>query len=456
MGCVRVGAGLRHIIAVTGAAAALFLGIQSASALPLYARQTGQQCAACHNGFPELTPYGRLFKLNGYTFGGGQSDLPPLSVMLIPSYTHTEVGQNSPAEPSGAAKHYGPNNNFAIPQSGSLFYGGVISSDLGIGAFGQVTYNHLSRSFAWDNTDIRWAKSTQLGGETVFGLSLNNNPSLTDLWNSTPAWRYTPWVASGLAPAPPMPTMIESGFTQQVVGLNAYTMWNRLVYAEIGAYSTLTKGTDSALGVNPTPTSSIKGLAPYWRLAFQPQWGRSSFEIGTFGMAAMINPGRVTGFGTDHKTDIGFDTQYQFLTDQHSISAQASWITENQNLTSSQAQGLTTNSNNHLRSLNFKTTYYYDQTYGATLGYFRIDGSGDALVYASNRTFSPNTTGWIAELDYIPFNHGGPDIWPWLNMKIGLQYIAYVKYNGAYSNYDSSGRKASDNNTLFLFDWITF
>ena len=54
-----------------GATAALVLGVTTAlpaQAVPLYARQTGQQCAACHNGFPELTPYGRLFKLNGYTF----------------------------------------------------------------------------------------------------------------------------------------------------------------------------------------------------------------------------------------------------------------------------------------------------------------------------------------------------------------------------------------------------
>jgi len=41
-------------------------------------------------------------------------------------------------------------------------------------------------------------------------------------------------------------------------------------------------------------------------------------------------PRRVTGFGTDHKTDIGFDAQYQFLADHDSVSVQASWITENQ------------------------------------------------------------------------------------------------------------------------------
>ena len=35
--------------------------------MPAFARQTGQECIACHVSFPELTPYGRYFKLTGYT-----------------------------------------------------------------------------------------------------------------------------------------------------------------------------------------------------------------------------------------------------------------------------------------------------------------------------------------------------------------------------------------------------
>ena len=49
-------------------AAVCIVGARPVQALPSYARQTGQQCAACHNGFPELTPYGRQFKLNGYVW----------------------------------------------------------------------------------------------------------------------------------------------------------------------------------------------------------------------------------------------------------------------------------------------------------------------------------------------------------------------------------------------------
>src|SRR6516225_4598804 len=74
------------------AAAVCLVGIRPVQALPSYARQTGQQCAACHNGFPELTPYGRQFKLNGYTWTGGTSNLPPIAAMAIPTFTNVRKG----------------------------------------------------------------------------------------------------------------------------------------------------------------------------------------------------------------------------------------------------------------------------------------------------------------------------------------------------------------------------
>src|SRR5450631_1962221 len=50
-----------------------------AQALPSFARQTGQPCGTCHTDFPALTPYGRRFKLLGYTSGGGEFRTTPFS-----------------------------------------------------------------------------------------------------------------------------------------------------------------------------------------------------------------------------------------------------------------------------------------------------------------------------------------------------------------------------------------
>jgi hypothetical protein len=287
-------------------------------------------------------------------------------------------------------------------------------------------------------------------------VSLNNNPTVNDVWNSTPAWGY-PYLASSLTPSPAAHTLIEGGLAQQVLGLNPYLYWNRLVYAEIGAYRTLGPWSLSALGVPPGGTSAIDAAAPSWRLALEPAWGNNTWEVGTFGMAASLVPQRMLGTGTDHLTDVGVDTQYQFLGARDSFSVQARYIFENQNLSASQALGLSANGHNHLRSFNLKGTYYYNQTVGLTAGYFNLQGTGDPLLYgavaAGNK---PNTNGYTLELDYIPFNYGGPSWWPWLNMKLGLQYVHYNRFNGAISNYDGAGRNASANDTLFAFTWFAF
>ena len=269
---------------------ALLLAAPQAWALPSYARQTGQQCAACHNGFPELTPYGRLFKLNGYTFGGGQSNVPPIAAMVIPTFTHTDSG-----EPGNNA-HYGANDNADIATT-SLFYGGAIAPHLG--AFAQVTYDDGPRQLHWDNTDIRYARTTTLfDREIVFGASFNNSPTVTDVWNTTPAWGY-PYETSQLALTPAAGPLIGS-LAQQVAGLTGYAYVNRFYYAEFGAYRTFAPRLETDLGASPFGPA-IKGLAPYWRLAVEPQWGRNTWELGTFGLAASLNPGRVTGFARSHR-----------------------------------------------------------------------------------------------------------------------------------------------------------
>jgi hypothetical protein len=60
------------------AALSLFAGALAApqaKAIPAFAAQTGEPCAACHIGFPQLTAYGRLFKLQGYVAGGSTPTL---------------------------------------------------------------------------------------------------------------------------------------------------------------------------------------------------------------------------------------------------------------------------------------------------------------------------------------------------------------------------------------------
>src|ERR1700676_1522446 len=111
-----------------------------AQALPSFARQTGQPCGICHTNFPGLPPFGRRFKLLGYTTGGGlykttpfsnnpgpkdeyaalrsyagridgngdaptaapvaeKGWVPPVSMMAIVGFTHTQVPELAPPTP---------------------------------------------------------------------------------------------------------------------------------------------------------------------------------------------------------------------------------------------------------------------------------------------------------------------------------------------------------------------
>jgi hypothetical protein len=63
-----------------------------------------------------------------------------------------------------------------------------------------------------------------------------------------------------------------------------------------------------------------------------------------------------------------------------------------------------------------------------------------------NLSGKPNSSGLIAEVQYMP----------WINTRFSLQYVAYQKFNGGTSNYDGSGRSASDNNTVYLLAWLMF
>ena len=62
---------------------------RAASAVPSFATQTGLPCAQCHvMAFgPQLTEYGRQFKLNGYTFAKQDGLKIPLSATATVGYT---------------------------------------------------------------------------------------------------------------------------------------------------------------------------------------------------------------------------------------------------------------------------------------------------------------------------------------------------------------------------------
>ena len=461
----RDGVSTRRLLRGLGTALLLALPASRARAVPSFARQTGMPCTTCHTAFPQLTPFGRYFKLTGYTLAGGGTHLPPLAVMAQAGFTHTAKDQ----APEDLPPRIDPNDNASFNQV-SFFYAGRLLGPYSEAAFGETvggalehvgtflqgTWDGVGREWSWDNMEVRAATTTRLAGQNaILGAYVNNNPTMQDVWNTAPAWSF-PFSQSGIAPTPSAAPLIAGGVAQQSVGFGAYAMLADLLYLEVGGYRTLPSNLQSHLGVDPSGETQIDNLAPYWRVALERTFGPHSLEVGTYGLAAHTFPGRDRSQGHDAFTDVALDTQYQYLSDPHDVTIALNWIHEDQTLHASQPLGLAQNPSNTLWTATATGSYLFDKTYGLDVQYFVSGGSRDAVLYG-NRTGGPGSEGWIFQLNYLPFNRGGgPRFWPMSNLKLSLQYTLYQRFDGAHANFDAAGRSAPNNNTLYLEAWLAF
>jgi len=425
----------------------------TALAVPSYARQTGQDCVACHvGGFgPQLTPFGVKFKIGGYTDSDGKEGKLPLSGMVVAS--HTRVSKNLDEVP---ADGYKVNNNTALDEA-SLFVAGKLADQLG--SFMQVTYDGIGKTVALDQMDLRFAHAMELSGkDLVLGLSLNNNPGVQDPFNTLPVWGF-PYTGSALGyGGAESGTLLNGGLEQRVLGLSGYAFWDNHLYAELGSYRSLSPTLQARLGQDRAEDPGrVGGSNIYWRLAWFEDHKRDAWSAGLFGFNAAVQPDRTGGTPRNRSNDIGVDAQYQFLgTREHVATVQGSYVHERQTRNAMVAGEGAANLHGHLNEFKLNASYHYRQTWGFSLGQFVTNGSADSVLYAANAGNVPNTAGQVLQADWTPF--GKESSWgaPWANLRLGAQYTRYTKYNGAASNYDGAGRNASDNNTLFLFAWTSF
>jgi hypothetical protein len=473
-------------------AAAVFVALftQSSYALPLFARQTGQNCVACHAGgqFPELTPYGRLFKMTGYTIG---KRTIPLSVMGV--ITNSSVANTSKSDDPGADFQ---KNGKTVLATGSVFLGGKVTDN--IGAFAQFTYDPYATQSAdgsfhghtsADNIDLRFAdRFIDPKRDLIVGVSVNNNPSVSDPWNTAPAWMQyvpTPSLTSSrfIDANAPYPGYAAGG---NIGGVTAYAFWNRTIYAELGAYGT-SRGALSFMhaGLANDEVTKLRGLNPYWRLAWNREWGPHSLMIGTAGMTSRIfdDPLDTSDPSTvHHNRDLSIDAQYQYLLDPHSVTAQLVFarnrhrfpdLLADQPVPFVDALGNALANTNSVDTTNIfraKLTYVYQAKYGGSIGFFNLTGSTNTANQTSG--LSPDTLGITSDsAAAAPSQRVGGNLsgnpatrgvtleafWtPIQYVRIGAQYTAYNRFNGASTNYDGFGRNARDNNSLFVYVWAAY
>jgi hypothetical protein len=309
----------------------------------------------------------------------------------------------------------------------------------------QVTYDGIAKQLTWDNLDLRYAQTGKLFGKPVVaGLTVNNNPTVQDPWNSTPAWGF-PLAASGLAPAPAAATLADGGLGEVVVGAGGYALWDNTLYTEFDVYKGLGRDVRNALGTVPVASSnSYDGIIPYWRVALQHDFGNHYLEVGTFGLTSDVFVAGQDKLGrSDHLTDAALDATWNYTGfKDHLLTGYITYIHENQTLDESRFL-FGANAKDTLPTLRANGSWSYQNTYTFSAQYFQTTGTSDTALYGG----SPDSNGWNWEIAYVP--SGKPGSWfpTWFNARLSLQYTMYNKFDGSTTN-------ASDNNTLFLLLWI--
>jgi hypothetical protein len=412
--------------------AALCLAAGAASAVPSFARQSNQPCAACHvGGFgPQLTEFGIAFKLGGYTLAVPNRPAVPVAAMIMAGFTHTNPSQDASGlegrQLTGA--HLKGNDNLTLDQA-SLFLAGRLASNVGV--FSQLTYDGIAQHTAIDNIDLRVANKFALpdDGSLLAGISINNNPGVQDPFNTLPAWAF-PYISSPVAPGPSAAAVLDEAWGQKATGIVAYGQLDTFWYGELGTYRMQTLRTQKAFGIGPDDRDAGALRSPlYARLAVRPTWNGGGLNAGL----VLFRTGYQADRGlpdVTHYTDVGVDASWHQTYGANQATAMATVVHES----ASGTPGLT--------EYSATGSYYlpcpWNGSWGGSLQRFGVNAAG------------LGSRGTRLQLDWTPTGTRAlSGLWD-PSVRLGLQFTAYDELDA------QRGHAAAAGDTAYLFAWLAF
>lgn len=448
---------------------------RGAYAIPSFARQTGLSCASCHTVFPHLTPFGRYFKLHGYTITSAKlikalkvylkndtttvkrvaleiSHIPMVSVRLA-SRWNDQAGGNDvvPAGPVTAGQGfisspegYGGKDALNLLGSSSLYVAGEITPNLGTFLeFGGV--NDTGGSFGLGMLDLALVSPnlTVAGKNFVYGIRAEDIMGAGDPSNTIGNWGLNATLM-GLSTHntlfDPGTAFMEGGELFGMLG-NFYTGG---FYASVGAYrpsanqtgSSFVQGSLAGDGSFDGTNGAANG---YLRMSYYlPQIAGNLYtEIGTFGYLGSLNmtaaaqalPGSEKY--VDNYSDYGVDLQAQYIGGENLVELFA--LFQNQRDGAfygiDEFTGLPGDGEAVSRQgLGVKADYYYDGTMGLYAKY---------LYQTSAQLKDVDVSGGIIGVSYFP----------WENVNLRLEEALYNTYNIGAAQYGSHLNPGAPNPT---------
>ncbi|MDE1892509.1 MAG: hypothetical protein KGI13_08460 [Betaproteobacteria bacterium] len=477
----------------------VLLSSLDANAIPIFARQTGFKCVACHLGgeYPQLTALGRYFKLTGYTQGDAKNifgemttnlDRPPFAVWLQASKQWYANG--TPGGLNGNA----PTSQFDA-QTISLFTGGHITDN--VGAFIQWTAakydpfttvstgpdKPLNWAVSIDNSEVRIADHrVNNSGDWIYGAYINNRITMSDVWNTQENWT-SDWIGyfnggmngvAGLAPT----TQLQSGLSQHnTVGVGTYLYKDKTWYGELAVYRHMPNGplTVFTEGVDAS-SAPVYNNNIYARFGYNKEWGPHELFIGLHGLFGSGDPyGAADAAGNTLYSaanaqatwqDMGVDAQYQYILDPHYFAAHFRLTHENMEnssgllhgyaasslYTNSAVPAVAQNASNSLNEYWMDFTYIYKAKYGAMLFFHGARGNSDTTLYASGVNGSPDWDSIMPSIFWSPYQ----------NIRIGVMETFYTRIGGTtsslitYNNGLPGTLSPHDFNTTMLYGSIIY
>ena len=283
------------VLSLAGVMAAVAFAPE-ASAVPVFARQTGMACSACHfQHFPLLNGFGRAFKNGGFTMVGAQGKVedhpehgPGLDIpdrlnlgVLTSAYWQDEVGSAGGANKKDQAR-------WGVPSSGgelSIFYGGRASefagflSELGAaGSAGAAATGAAKLALLFPVGDMRAGLVAYTGGQgAAYGFETQNTGAADThklMGNSGPSKQHVAATYAGS----------YLGTRVDATGINLVANTS-MGFVSVGKYGAVGPGTGSA---NDLPLTYARIVANLDLAGWDVGFGAQHFSGDMSNLAATV------------------------------------------------------------------------------------------------------------------------------------------------------------------------
>ena len=182
-------------------------------------------------------------------------------------------------------------------------------------------------------------------------------------------------------------------------------MWDNHLYVDGTIYRSDHVGASQP---NPgTAPFNIRGVAPYWRVAWQQLTPKTQYEVGAYGMHMESTPGAIVGL-KDGYTDWAADFQVdRTLFRKDVLSLRGTYIRENSDLAATYAaMGAQVEPDHHLNTALVNAEYHFGNRLSGTVGWFDTGGTVDPLLYTQSPVTGsangdPRGAGYIANFSVL-------------------------------------------------------